>query len=402
MHTPSIHSRLPETGITIFTRMSALAKECGAVNLGQGFPDFDCDPRLPGYVTQAMGQGLNQYPLMSGAPELRNAIADKIAATYGHRYNPDTEITVTAGATQALLNVILCCVQPGDEVVILEPAYDSYIPAITLAGGIVRPVPLEMVCNAEGVVAGYRLPWNGIAQALSSRTRLLLINTPHNPTATVWKADDMQRLQTLLRGTDVLVCSDEVYEHMVFDGVRHESAARYPELAARSFVISSFGKTFHVTGWKVGYVAAPAPLTLEFRKLHQYTVFTVNTPMQHGIARFFAAHPEAYHGLPGFYQQKRDYFRSRLSATGLRLLPSEGTYFQSVDYSRLPLPEAKLEEAPFAEWMARELKVACIPMSAFYSQKREASIVRFCFAKKQETLDAALNALTKAFKTQGA
>lgn len=392
-HTPTFPSRLPDVGITIFTRMSALAKEHGAVNLGQGFPDFDCDPQLIAYVNEAMGKGLNQYPLMSGAPELRNAIAAKLKTDYGAVYDADSEITVTAGATQALLCVIGCCVGQGDEVIVIEPAYDSYIPAIKLVGGVVKPVPMRIERDAEGVVKGYTLPLDEIGNAIGKRTRLIIINTPHNPTSTIWKEADMERLQSMLRNTDVLVCSDEVYEHMVFDGARHESVTRYPELAARSFAISSFGKTFHVTGWKIGYVAAPKALTVEFRKLHQYSVFTVNTPMQHGIATYIRECSEKYQGLPAFYQQKRDYFRQGLKTTGLRLLPSEGTYFQSVDYSKLSIPQAKLKEHEFAEWMTKELKVNCIPMSAFYSSPHEASIVRFCFAKKQETLDSAFSAL---------
>lgn len=392
---PAITSRLPDVGITIFTRMSALAKECNAVNLGQGFPDFDCDPALVGCVSEAMGQGLNQYPLMSGVPELRQVIATKIAADYGYHYHPDTEITVTAGATQALLCAILCCVQPGDEVVIIEPAYDSYIPAIKLAGGVVKPVPMHIEYDAQGVAQRYTLPREGIQAALSSRTRLLIINTPHNPTGTVWREADMLWLQATLQGTNVILCSDEVYEHMVYDGQRHESVARYPELAQRSFAISSFGKTLHVTGWKVGYVAAPHWLTVEFRKLHQYTVFTVNTPMQYGVARFLSQHPESYHQLPAFYQQKRDYFRAALAQAKFHLLPCEGAYFQSVDYSQLRRPEASLDEASFAEWMTREVGVACIPMSAFYSSPAASRVVRFCFAKQQETLDKALVALQR-------
>jgi methionine aminotransferase len=396
-HTPTFPSRLPDTGITIFTRMSALAKQHNAVNLGQGFPDYDCGPTLISYVNEAMGQGLNQYPLMSGTLELREAITDKIAGQYGHHYDPHHEITVTAGATQALLCTILCCVKKGDEVIVIEPAYDSYIPAIKLAGGVAKPVPMQMHYNAEGVLERYLLPFDGIKAAMNKHTRLIIINTPHNPTGTVWHAADMLRLQEMLRDTEILICSDEVYEHMVYDGANHESVARYPELAARSFVISSFGKTFHVTGWKVGYVAAPPALTAEFRKLHQYSVFTVNTPMQHGIARYIREHPETYLGLPEFYQQKRDYFREKLQQSNFRLLPCEGAYFQSVDYSRLTIPQAKLKEAEFAEWMTEKLQLACIPMSAFYSTPHESHIVRFCFAKKQETLDKALAIIAKAF-----
>ena len=325
-------SRLPETGTTIFAVMSALAKEHDAVNLGQGFPDFECDARLIDCVTAAMKAGHNQYPLMSGVPLLRQAIAQKIITLYGHSYAPDTEITVTAGATQALFCAITCCVQPGDEVIVIEPAYDSYIPAIRLAGGTPVPIALTLKRDGQGKAMSYHLPMEAIAQAVTPRTRLILINTPHNPTGTLWTAQDMQKLCDLLSGTDILLCSDEVYEHIVFDGARHESACRYPQLAERSLVISSFGKSFHATGWKVGYVAAPAWLTAEFRKVHQYNVFTVNSPAQHGIADYMADE-QTYLKLPAFYQQKRGYFprragRNRPHVTALRgdLFPVGGLF----------------------------------------------------------------------------
>lgn len=382
-------SRLPDTGVTIFTRMSALAEQHGAINLGQGFPDFDCNPALIKHVSDAMGESLNQYPPMSGVSELRRAIASKIEKTYGRSYDAQDEITVTAGATEALFCAIMCSVRPGDEVIVLEPAYDSYIPAITLAGGIVKAVPMKM---GQGKNAGYALPFEELEQAITSKTRLLIINTPHNPTGTVWHREDMLRLEALLEGTDVLVCSDEVYEHIIFDEAPHESVVRYPALAERSFAISSFGKTFHVTGWKVGYVAAPRRLTEEFRKIHQFNVFTVNTPMQHGIARYLA-HEAAYLSLPDFYRKKRDYFREGLRATGLQLLPCEGTYFQAVGYTGLNIPEAKLSELEFAQWLTREIKVTAIPMSAFYGKPHDAGVIRFCFAKKQSTLASALERL---------
>jgi len=382
-----LRSRLPDVGVTIFTRMSALARQHDAVNLGQGFPDFDCDPGLIRHVSDAMGEALNQYPPMSGAAELRQAIASTVEALYGRRYDAQEEITVTAGATQGLFCAIMCALQPGDEAIVLEPAYDSYIPAITLAGGIVKPVRKE-----QGEQGGYSLPFAQLEQAISPRTRLVIINTPHNPTGAVWREKDMLRLQALLKGTDILLCSDEVYEHIVFDGARHESVARYPELAGRSFVISSFGKTFHVTGWKVGYVAAPAALTEEFRKVHQFNVFTVNTPMQHGIARYLRQEA-AYRTLPEFYQKKRDIFRAGLGATRLRLLPCEGAYFQAVEYSGLGIPEAGLNELEFAQWLTEEIKVAAIPMSAFYSRPYDSGRVRFCFAKREDTLTSALERL---------
>jgi methionine aminotransferase len=387
-------SRLPKTGTTIFSQMSALAKQHDAVNLGQGFPDFACDPDLITQVNDAMREGHNQYPLMSGVAELRAAIAQKNHTLYGHRYNETDEITVTSGATQAIFTAISCVVHPGDEVIIIEPAYDSYIPAIRLAGGSVRTVPLAIERNGQGHVTSYRLPLEALAQTISKRTRLIVINTPHNPTGTVWNKQDLQKLEALLENTDILVCSDEVYEHIIFDGRQHESVARYPGLAARSFVISSFGKSFHVTGWKIGYVCAPAWLTAEFRKLHQYTVFTANSAMQYGIARYMTA-KNAAQELPEFYQKKRDYFRQGLAKTPFKLLPCEGTYFQCVDYTALPLAHAKLNEQDFAEWLTREIGVAAIPVSAFYDTPTESGVIRFCFAKKERTLAVALERLGK-------
>ncbi|HBH37431.1 MAG TPA: methionine aminotransferase [Curvibacter sp.] len=380
--TPELVSRLPKVGTTIFTVMSALAAEKGAVNLGQGFPDFEGDPRLVDAVTQAMQGGLNQYPPMTGVPALREAVAKKVEAIYGHRYDANTEITITAGATQAILTIILAIVHPGDEVIVLEPCYDSYVPNIELAGGTVVRVPL-----APG---SFRPDFGKIAAAITPRTRALLINSPHNPSGMVWTKEEMLQLQELLAPTDILVISDEVYEHMVFDGKAHESAARFPALAARSFIVSSFGKTYHVTGWKVGYVAAPAPLTAEFRKVHQFNVFTVNTPVQHGLAHFMAD-PRPYLDLPAFYQRKRDLFRDGLKKTRFKMLPGQGTYFQCVDISAV----SDLNEAEFCKWLTTEIGVAAIPLSAFYGNGFDQKVVRFCFAKKDETLHTALERLAK-------
>jgi len=379
---PALVSRLPQVGTTIFTVMSALAAQHQAVNLGQGFPDFECDPHLLDAVHEAMLGGLNQYPPMAGVPALREAVATKIEALYAHRYDPGSEITITAGATQAILTIILAVVHPGDEVVVLDPCYDSYDPNIQLAGGV--PVHVALTPGT------FEPDFDRIRAALSPRTRALIINSPHNPSATVWRAEHMRRLSELLRGTDVLLISDEVYEHMVYDGAVHESVARYPELAERSFVVSSFGKTYHVTGWKVGYVAAPAALTEEFRKVHQFNVFTVNTPMQHGLARYMA---DASHhlGLAAFYQRKRDLFAQGLQATGLRPLPSRGSYFQCVDYSAV----STLSEAQFCRWLTTEIGVAAIPVSAFYPGGFEQRLARFCFAKKDETLALALQRLAR-------
>jgi methionine transaminase len=378
--TPALTSRLPNVGTTIFTVMSALAQQHGAVNLGQGFPDFDCDPTLLDAVTKAMHAGLNQYPPMAGVPVLREAVATKIEAMYGRRYDAGSEITITAGATQAIITAILAIVHPGDEVIVLDPCYDSYEPNIELAGGRAVHVPLTP--------GTFRPDFARIAAALSPRTRAMIINTPHNPSATVWTAQDMQRLAELLRPTDVLLIADEVYEHMVYDGAQHESVARHSELAQRAFIVSSFGKTYHVTGWKVGYVAAPAALTAEFRKVHQFNVFTVNTPMQHGLAAFMAE-PSHHLGLAPFYQRKRDLFRAGLAGSRFGLLPSEGSYFQCVDYSAI----SDETEESFCRRLTTEVGVAAIPLSAFYQGGFEQRIVRFCFAKKDETLATALQRL---------
>ena len=380
--TPTIQSRLPTVGTTIFTVMSALAQEHGAVNLGQGFPDFDCDPALLTQVTDAMREGLNQYPPMTGVPQLRQRVSDKIAALYGRRYDAGSEITITAGATQAILTAVLACVHPGDEVIVLEPCYDSYAPNIELAGGTVVRVPLTP--------GSFRPDFARIAAAMTPRTRLIIVNSPHNPSATVWTRAEMQQLADLLAPTEVLLISDEVYEHMVFDSAPHVSAASIPALAARAFVVSSFGKTYHVTGWKVGYVAAPAPLSAEFRKVHQFNVFTVNTPVQHGLARYMAdAAP--YLELPAFYQRKRDLFRAGLDKTRLRALPSQGSYFQLVDYSAV----SELPEADFCQWLTREVGVAAIPLSVFYEGGFEQRLARLCFAKQDTTLNSALERLAR-------
>ena len=383
--TPELKSKLPRVGTTIFTVMSALATEKNAVNLGQGFPDFDCDPKLVDAVTDAMQRGLNQYPPMAGVPVLREAVAAKLATLYGGHYDAGSEITITAGATQAIITIILAVVHPGDEVIVLEPCYDSYVPNIELAGGTVVRVPLTL--------GTFRPDFEKIKAALSPKTRAIIINSPHNPSGMVWTQAEMLQLQAILVPTEVLLISDEVYEHMVFDadkGQRHHSAASFPALAARAFVVSSFGKTYHVTGWKVGYVAAPAALTTEFRKVHQFNVFTVNTPVQYGLAAFMAdATP--YLSLPAFFSAKRDLFRSGLANTRFKLLPSEGSYFQCVDISDV----TDLGEADFCQWLTAEIGVAAIPLSAFYGDGFDQRVVRFCFAKKDETLNLALERLAR-------
>jgi methionine transaminase len=379
---PPITSKFPAMGTNIFTVMSTLAAETGAVNLGQGFPDFECDPKLVDAVTEAMRKGFNQYPPMTGIAPLRQAISAKVEAIYGRRYDPAAEITVTAGATQAIITAVLALVKPGDEVIVLEPCYDSYVPNIELAGGTAVHVPLTP--------GTFRPDFGKIAAALSPRTRAIVINSPHNPSGTVWTREEMLQLQDLLAPTDVFVISDEVYEHMVFDGQVHHSAACFDGLAARSLIVSSFGKTCHVTGWKIGYVAAPAVLTAEFRKVHQFNVFTVNTPMQYGLASYMAS-PRPYLELPAFYQRKRDLFREGLGRTRFRLLPGEGTYFQCVDISQV----SDLGEFEFCQWLTREIGVAAIPLSAFYGNGFDQRVVRFCFAKKDETLRSALERLAK-------
>jgi methionine aminotransferase len=380
--TPTIESRLPRVGTTIFTVMSALAQKHGAVNLGQGFPDFDCDPKLVDAVTAAMKSGLNQYPPMAGVPALREAVANKVEAMYGHRYDANTEVTITAGATQAIITIILAIVHPGDEVIVLDPCYDSYEPNIELAGAKAVHVPLTP--------GTFEPDFALIGAAITPRTRAIIVNTPHNPSATIWSREHMEQLAALLRGTGIFVIADEVYEHMVYDGELHQSVARFPELAQRAFVVSSFGKTYHVTGWKVGYVVAPAPMMAEFRKVHQFNVFTVNTPMQHGLATHMAD-ASNHLGLPAFYQRKRDLFRTGLAKTRLRVMETRGSFFQCVDYSAV----SDLPEAAFCEWLTTEIGVAAIPLAAFYADGFEQRIARFCFAKKDETLHLALDRLAK-------
>ena len=375
-----LESKLPRVGTTVFSVMSALAAGHNAINLGQGFPDFDCDPRLIDAVTDAMRQGHNQYPLMPGVPLLRERVAQKMLAIHGVRYDAQTEVTITAGATQGVLSTILAVVRSGDEVIVLEPCYDSYGPNIELAGGVTVPVRLKS--------ENFDVDWAALSAAITDRTRAIIVNTPHNPSGRVWTAGDWERLSELIQGREIWVISDEVYEHMVFDGQAHVSAARHPLIRARAFVISSFGKTFHVTGWKIGTVCAPAPFSTEFRKVHQYTVFTANSAMQHGIATYLGdAAP--YLNLPAFYQSKRDRFAEGLTGTSLRLLPCEGSYFQCVSYADVPLLR-DLSERECCAWLTRELGVTPIPVSAFYSSPAEQKTIRFCFAKRDETLDSAL------------
>ncbi|MDY0014475.1 MAG: pyridoxal phosphate-dependent aminotransferase [Rhodocyclaceae bacterium] len=376
-HFPAaLSSRLPGVGTTIFTVMSRLAQESGAINLSQGFPDFQAEAALFEAVARAMAAGCNQYAPMAGVAALREAIAAKVADLYGTVFDPETEITVTAGATQALFTAVAALVHPGDEVIVFEPVYDSYAPAVALQGGVVRRVRLA--------APDYRPDWAAVAAMLSPRTRLIMINSPHNPTGAVWSATDMAALERLVRGTDIVVVADEVYEHIVFDGRRHESVARYPGLAERSLMVSSFGKTYHITGWKVGFVAGPRALMAEFRKVHQFNVFAVNTPMQHALADYMAD-PDRHLGLAAFYQGKRDFFRDALAMSRFELLPCAGTYFQLARYDRI----SDEPDVPFAERLTREAGVAAIPVSAFFADGRDDRVIRFCFAKSEATLAAA-------------
>jgi len=378
-----IDSKLPHVGTTVFTVMSALAARHGAVNLGQGFPDFDCDPRLQQLLAEAVAAGHNQYAPMAGVPALRGAVAAKTARLYGHAYDAESEVTVTAGATQAIMAAVLAVVRPGDEVIVLEPTYDSYVPSILLAGGTPVYVPLDHA-------RGYAPDWQRVRAAITPRTRLLMLNFPHNPSGTCLAEADLRALEEMLRDTGVLLLSDEVYEHIVFDGRAHQSLARSAELAERTFVVSSFGKTFHVTGWKVATCCAPRPLSAELRRVHQFMVFAVNTPAQHALAAFLAE-PAHYESLPAFYQAKRDLFVAGLKGTRLRPLPCPGTYFVLADYGAV----SDEPEADFAQRLVREHGVAAIPIAGLYSQPFDNRIVRFCFAKKDETLRAALERLSR-------
>lgn len=372
----AVQSKLPSTGVSIFAVMSRLAEEHGAINLSQGFPDFDCAPELVETVARYMRDGHNQYAPMPGVPALREALSRKIELLYGRRYDPTTEITVTSGATEGIYCTLTALVKPGDEVVLFQPAYDSYAPAIQLSGGIPRFVTLRR--------PDYRVDWDEVRRVVSSRTRVIMVNAPHNPTGTVLDRNDLRELGRVIESTDAVVVSDEVYEHIVFDGAQHESVARYPDLADRAVVISSFGKTYHTTGWKVGYCAAPAPLSAEIQRVHQFVTFAVNGAIQRAYADFVMRDPAA-RGLSLFYQVKRDLFLRLLAETRFRPLPCSGTYFQMVDYSAITTER----DAEFALRLIREHGVAAIPVSPFLSNAEAGPVLRFCFAKRDETLERA-------------
>jgi len=379
--TPII-SKLPSTGTSIFTVMSALAAEVGAINLSQGFPDFDTSTELVELVTAAMKNGHNQYAPMPGIMALREQVAQKAEKLYGAVYNPDTEITITAGGTEAIYTAITAVVNPNDEVIIFEPAYDCYAPAIKLAGGIVKSLELEP--------PDYRIAWDMVKRLINNKTRMIILNSPHNPTATILHKEDIDALCALVKNQDILILSDEVYEHLIFDGEKHHSMAKYAELRKRSFVVASFGKPFHATGWKVGYCMAPAFLMNEFRKVHQFVVFSVNTPLQYAIAEYLK-NEDHYLGLAGFFQEKRDHFRKGIQQTRFELLPCHGSYFQSVSYNGI----TDEKDTDFAFKLTKDIGVASIPVSAFYARGTDHHVLRFCFAKKQETLDEAVERLMK-------
>lgn len=378
----NIPSKLPQTGTSIFAVMSKMAAEHKAINLSQGFPDFPIDTQLIELVNKAMRKGHNQYAPMQGLPKLREAIAEKIFNTYQINYSPDTEITVTAGATQALFTAIAAFVGEGDEVIVFEPAYDSYAPAVKACGGLVKYAQLKQ--------PDFHIDWDEVKRMVSNRTRMVIINSPHNPTGSLLTEKDLKALEALTRQSDILVLSDEVYEHLIFDGNTHQSVCRYPELASRSLVTASFGKTFHATGWKMGYVLAPENLMAAFRKLHQFVVFAVNTPIQHAIAEYLS-NPDHYQQLNNFYQQKRDFFIQNLSQSRFKITPAKGTYFQVLDYSVI----SELTEMEFAEKLIKEHGIASVPLAPFYHQNINNHQLRFCFAKTDETLQKAAEILCK-------
>jgi methionine aminotransferase len=386
-----MNSKLPDVGTTIFTVMSKMALDHNAINLGQGFPDFNADQKLLDLVTQAMAAGHNQYPYMPGIESLRSVVSEKVAHLYGHRYDKDTEITITSGATEAIMASVLACVGQGDEVIVIEPNYDSYVPAIRLAGGI--PVRVQMQAPLDSTQT-FSVDWQQVAQAITSKTRMLMLNFPHNPTGAVLTSTDLDQLESLVSGTDIFLLSDEVYEHIIFAEQGHLSLASRPALAARSFVISSFGKTTHTTGWKIGYCCAPPHMTQELRKVHQFLVFTVPSPLQHALAAY-TADTSTYLNLPQFYRAKRDRLERGLQKTRFRPFICPGTFFMLADYSAI----SDLPEADFAIWLTREHGITVIPVSAFYAlpeaSESNHQIVRFCFAKQDDTLDRAIEILKR-------
>ncbi|MFI5219818.1 MAG: methionine aminotransferase [Bacteroidia bacterium] len=376
----TIKSKLPKAGTTIFAIMSALANECGAINLSQGFPNFPVSPELIDLIHQKMKEGHNQYAPMPGILPLRERIAEKIQNLYSAKYNPETEITITSGGTQAIYTAITAVIREGDEVIVFEPAYDSYVPAIELSGGI--PISLHLK-NPD-----FHIDWNEVKKKVNSKTRMIMINTPHNPCGSILTAKDMHQLEKITNGTDIIILSDEVYEHVIFDGYEHQSVTRYPKLAERSFVVFSFGKTYHATGWKMGYILAPERLMTEFRRVHQFNVFASNTPIQYALAEFMKE-KKHYEGLNNFYQRKRDLFLQLMNGSRFKALPCSGSYFQLFEYSGI----SNEKDTEFAKRVTKEFGVASIPVSVFYKKPPEEKLLRFCFAKDDETLKSAAEKL---------
>ena len=375
-------SKLPGTSTSIFSVMSKLAEEHQAINLSQGFPDFDCDGKLFELVNEAMKSGFNQYAPMTGLAVLRELIADKVNQLYGAAYHPETEVTVTAGGTQAIFTAIASTINPGDEVIIFEPAYDCYAPTIKMFGGLVKPYIMTP--------PNYAIDWDMVKKLFSANTKMIILNSPHNPTGSILQEKDIQALIKLTKNTDILILSDEVYEHVIYDGQQHLSISRYPQLRERAFIVASFGKLLHTTGWKTGYCIAPEFLMKEFRKIHQFNVFSVNTPMQHAIANYLKD-SSTYTNLAAFFQEKRDSFQKMLSATKFDLLPCHGSYFQCVTYKKI----GHESDTALATRLIKDFGVATIPVSAFYSRNTDCHVLRFCFAKKQETLEKAVERLIK-------
>jgi methionine transaminase len=376
----NLKSKLPSVGTTIFTVMSKLAADTGAINLSQGFPDFDCDPALVDAVARHMREGRNQYAPMQGVPALRQAISAKYQSLYGAAYDPDTEVTVTSGGTEGIFDAVAAVVHPGDEVIVFEPCYDSYVPAVEVSGGKAVVISLRY--------PDYAVPWDDVRAAITPRTRMIMLNSPHNPAAVILEEDDIAELVRITDGTSIMIMSDEVYEHIIFDGARHQSMARHAFLRARSFIVGSFGKTYHVTGWKIGYVVAPAALTTEFRKVHQFVTFSSNTPIQYALAEFLTE-KRGYPDLSAFYQRKRDLFLELLAGSKWKPLKSRGTYFQLLDYSAI----TDEKDMDFALRLTKEHGVASIPTSAFLYNQSAPKVLRFCFAKKDETLTTAAERL---------
>ena len=377
-----IHSKLPHIGTTIFAVMSGLAKQYNAINLSQGFPDFGCDPKLVELAQKYMNAGFNQYAPMQGVLPLREVICEILYNCYGAKYHPETEITITAGATQGIFTSIAAFINKGDEVIVFEPVYDCYVPAIEVNGGIVKAIELEY--------PNFTINWNTVKNTITDKTRMIIINTPHNPSGTTLTQNDMLQLQTLVADKNIIVVSDEVYEHMVFDGKPHQSVARFKTLAAQSIIVSSFGKTVHATGWKIGYVAGPKELMIEFRKVHQFLVFSVNHAFQLALADYLKD-ANTYQGLHQFYQAKRDYFRKLISTSRFTMEPCNGTYFQLLNYKAI----TDEKDTDFAIRLTKEKGLASIPLSVFYTQQNQQHLLRFCFAKKEETLEKAAEIICK-------